>query len=101
MKSDKNGRFTKEEFNDERYEFQFCLPSLKNFIFIILLIFIFLPWTVIISRCKLLEKISQFFNDIMERIEDEESPKKNGIFYKNYYLIILICYFIFIKIQVS
>ena len=81
MKRDKKGRFTKEDFPNERYEFKFCLPSLKNFIFIILLIIIFLPWTVIISRFKLLEKIFQFFDDIVEIIEDEESPKKNGIFY--------------------
>ena len=80
MKRDKKGRFTKEDFSNERYEFKFCLPSLNNFIFIIFLIIIFLPWTVIISRCKLLEKIFQFFDNIMARIEDEESPKKNGIF---------------------
>ena len=33
---DKKGRFTKEDFPNERYEFKFCLPPLKNFIFIIL-----------------------------------------------------------------
>ena len=81
MKRDKKGRFTKEDFPNEKYEFKFCLPSFKNFIFIIFLIIIFLPWTVIISRCKLLEKIFQFFDNIMARIEDEESKKKNGIFY--------------------
>ena len=76
MKRDKKGRFTKEDFPNERYEFKFCLPSLKNFIFIILLIIIFLLWTVIISRRKLLEKIFQLFDDIMARIEDEESQKR-------------------------
>ncbi len=98
MKRDKKGRFALNDYSEESYEFKFWLPSFKNFIFIIFLIIIFLPWSVIISRCKLLEKIFQFFDNIMARIEDEESPKKNGIFYKNYYLIILICYFIFIKI---
>ncbi len=81
MKRDKKGRFTKEDYSNERYEFKLCLPSLKNFIFIILLILIFLPWTVIISRCKLLNKIFSFFDDIMTKSEEEESQKKNGIFY--------------------
>ena len=81
MKRDKKGRFTKEDLSDDRYEFRIFFPSLKNFFFIVLLIIIFLPWTIIISRCKIFEKIFHFFEDIMTRREEEETPKKNGILY--------------------
>ena len=60
MKRDKKGRFTKEDLSDDRYEFRIFFPSLKNFFFILLLIIIFLPWTIIISRCKIFEKIFLF-----------------------------------------
>ena len=81
MKSDKKKRFTKEDLSDDRYEFRIFFPSFKNFFFIMLLIIIFLPWTLIISRCKIFEKIFHFFEDITTLREEEETPKKNGIFY--------------------
>lgn len=81
MKRDQKGRFTKEDYSNDSYEFKFALPALKSFIFIILLILIFLPWSVIISRSKIFEKIFQFFEDIMTEIKEEEPQKKNGIFY--------------------
>ena len=65
----------------DKYEFRIFFPSFKNFFFIVLLIIIFLPWTIIISRCKILEKIIHFFEDITTQREEEETPKKNGIFY--------------------
>ena len=81
MKRDPKGRFTKEDYSNDSYEFKLSIPSLKNFIFIILLIIIFLPWSVIISRIKIFEKIFHFFEDIMTEIKEEEPQKKNGIFY--------------------
>ena len=81
MKRDQKGRFTKEDYSNDSYEFKLSIPSLKNFIFIILLILIFLPWSVIISRIKIFEKIFHFFEDIMTEIKEEEPQKKNGIFY--------------------
>ena len=81
MKRDQKGRFTKEDYSNDSYEFKLSLPSLKNFIFIIMLIIIFLPWSVIISRIKIFEKIFHFFEDIMTEIKEEEPQKKNGIFY--------------------
>ena len=81
MKRDQKGRFTKEDYSNDSYEFKFALPTLKSFIFIILLILIFLPWSVIISKSKIFEKIFQFFEDIMTEIIDVEPQKKNGIFY--------------------
>ena len=81
MKRDKKGRFAKEDYFNESYEISLCFPSLKNFIIIILLAFILFPWAIIISKCKLLEKVFSFFDDIMTRRDEEESPKKNGIFY--------------------
>ena len=81
MKRDQKGRFTKEDYSNDSYEFKLSIPSLKNFIFIIMLIIIFLPWSVIISRIKIFEKIFHFFEDIMKEIKEEEPQKKNGIFY--------------------
>jgi hypothetical protein len=81
MKRDQKGRFTKEDYSNDSYEFKLSIPSLKNFIFIIMLIIIFLPWSVIISRIKIFEKIFHFFEDIMTEIKEEEPQKKNGIFY--------------------
>ena len=81
MKKDKKGRFAKDDYSDERYEFKLWLPSFKNFIFNIILILIFLIWSIIISRCKVFAKIFLFFNDIMTQKEEGESQKKNGIFY--------------------
>ena len=81
MKRDQKGRFTKEDFSNDSYEFKLALPSLRSFIFIILLILIFLLWTVIISRSQIFEKVFHFFEDIMTQIKEEEPQKKNGIFY--------------------
>ena len=81
MKRDQKGRFTKEDYSNDSYEFKLALPSLKNFIFVILLVLVFLPWSVIISRSKIFEKIFHFFEDIMTQIKEEEPQKKNGIFY--------------------
>ena len=81
MERDKKGRFTKEDYSNDSYEFKLSLPSLKNFIFILLVILIFLPWSVIIIRSKIFEKIFYFFEDIMTQMKEEEPQKKNGIFY--------------------
>ena len=81
MKRDPKGRFTKEYYSNDSYEFKLSIPSLKNFIFIIMFIIIFLPQSVIISRIKIFEKIFHFFEDIMTEIKEEEPQKKNGIFY--------------------
>ena len=81
MKRDKKGRFSKEDISNDSYEIRLVLPSFKYFIFILFIVLVFIPWTVIISRCKLLEKIFHFFEDIMIQKEVEEPQKKNGIFY--------------------
>ena len=67
MKRDQKGRFTKEDYSNDSYEFKLSIPSLKNFIFIILFIIIFLPLSVIILKIKIFEKILHFFEDIMEK----------------------------------
>ena len=81
MKRDKKGRFSKEDISNDSYEFRLVLPSFKNFIFILFIVLVFIPWTVIISRCKLLDKFFHFFEDIMTQKGEEEPQKKNGIFY--------------------
>ena len=85
MKSrDKKGRFKKNEV--EEPEFAIKLPSLKVLAYYAVLLLIFLPWLIIISKLKLTEKIISIFDLILYGFngKDEETPetgKKNGLFY--------------------
>ena len=76
MKRDQKGRFTKEDYSNDSYEFKLSIPSLKNFIFIIMLIIIFLPWSVIISKSKTPERTLKFFEDIMTQNKRRRTSKK-------------------------
>ena len=85
MKSrDDKGRFKKNEV--EETEFAIKLPSLKALAYYAVLLIIFLPWLIIISKLKLTEKIISIFDLILCGFngKDEETPetgKKNGLFY--------------------
>ena len=85
MKRDQKGRFTKEDYSNDSYEFKLTLPSLINFIFILLVILIFLPWSVIILRSKIFEKIFYFFEDIMTQMKGGASKKEWNVLLNNYY----------------
>ena len=80
MKSrDSKGRFKKNEGS----EFILTLPSIRNIIFYISLLIIFLPWITIVSKFNMLEKLVSFFEKLFSgKAEDvSETGKKNGLFY--------------------
>ena len=58
------------------------LPSLTRMIFLSLLLIIIFPWIVIISKLELFGRIFSFFEAVMTKDNGEqESSKKNGLFY--------------------
>ena len=85
MKSrDDKSRFKKIESEDS--EFAIKIPSAKVLAYYTILLIIFLPWLIIISKMKLTEKIVAIFDLILFGFngKNEEAPetgKKNGIFY--------------------
>ena len=78
MKRDKNGRFSR----DDGYNITFYIPSMKNLIYWAFIIIILLPWMVIGARFNILQKIFEFFEDILlKNDENGETTKKSGLFY--------------------
>ena len=59
------------------------LPSIANIIFYGVLIFIMLPWIVIISKFNVWQNIRNKIEELFafQAQNNEETPKKNGIFY--------------------
>ena len=76
MKRDTRGRYVKDE--DNGYRFSFTVPSIKALIIWIFLAIILLPWAVIISKCDILKKIMETFENLIRTGEKEEgeTPKK-------------------------
>ena len=76
---DNMGRFAKQ---NEWYTINLVIPSFKKLIYWVLLIILLFPWIIIGGKFNIFQKIFQFFENIMEQKKDEqETPKKNGIFY--------------------
>lgn len=72
---DKRGRFTK--CIPEGTQFAFCLPSIKEITYYILILLVFLPWIVICHKSNIFQKIFDFFEILMaKKIEDSEATKK-------------------------
>ena len=82
MKSDKKGSFSKEEDDKEGFNLNITLPYFKTILFQLFLLILLLPWTVIFAKFKIFKKVFDFFENIMSKgEEEEETPKKNGLFY--------------------
>ena len=81
MKRDKKGRFTSETDDDRGYLFTLSFPSIKNLIFWTFILIIVLPWAIILERANILQKLLDFFDNILIKNEEPETSKKNGIFY--------------------
>ena len=76
MKSrDSKGRFAANG------SFSLTFPSLSSILYYIILIFIFMPWLIILSKLNLLEKLTALFDSIFKEPETSEANKKNGLFY--------------------
>ena len=82
MKRDKRGRFSKEENENEGYNLNLAFPSFRSLLCWLIIIVILLPWTVILARFNIFKKIYDFFEILMSKREgEEETSKKNGLFY--------------------
>ena len=71
-------RFTK--YKKEGHKVSFLLPSIKAITYWIFIFVILLPWIVIGSKFHLLRKLFNLMDELMLKNE-EDSPKKNGLFY--------------------
>ena len=66
----------------EMMDITFYIPSMKNLIYWAFIIIILLPWMVIGARFNILQKIFEFFEDILlKNDENGETTKKSGLFY--------------------
>ena len=81
MKRDARGRFSKE--NGKSGKIVVNLPSFENVIFYLLLMIIMIPWIIIISKINIWDRIKEKLEELMALTakSNEESSKKNGIFY--------------------
>ena len=81
MKRDKKGRFAGKDDDNRGYQFTIAFPSIRNIIFWLLIIIIVSPWALIFERSNLLQKLLDFFENILILKEGSKSSKKNGLFY--------------------
>ena len=86
MKSrDEKGRFSKKNDNEDS-EFIIKFPSIKILIYYTILTIIFLPWIIIVSKLKIIEKVIYFMELLLNGFNGQsedipENGKKNGLFY--------------------
>ena len=81
MKRDQKGRFTSETEDNKGYKFILTFPSIKSLIFWVFIIIFALPWAIIFERSNILQKLLNFFDNILVQREESETSKKNGLFY--------------------
>ena len=71
---DSLGRFSKQ---NESGALVLTFPTFTTLLYWISLIFIFLPWFMILSKFSILEKISTIFDSIFREAEATEPNEKN------------------------
>ena len=81
MKRDKKGRFTSDADDNKGYKFTLTFPSVKNLIFWVFILILVSPWAIILERSNILQKLLEFFGNILIQKEESETSKKNGLFY--------------------
>ena len=72
MKRDKKGRFIGKDDDNRVYQFAITFPSIRNKIFLVLIIIIVSPWALIFKRSNLLQKLWDFFENILIPKEESE-----------------------------
>ena len=79
---DNKGRFSKKE--EENY-LKLVIPSIKTVLTLIFIVFIIMPWIIIISKFHPFDRIELLFERIMgiNGAEESESPKKKWIILLN------------------
>ena len=77
---DSKGRFAKKE--DEN-DLRLTIPSLKTILSLSLIIFIFMPWIIIVSKFHPFDRVELIFEQIMgiNTAEESDTPKKNELFH--------------------
>ena len=80
MKRDKKGRFTSDADDNKGYKFTLTFPSVKNLIFWVFILILVSPWAIILERSNILQKLLEFFENILIQKEESETSKKNGLF---------------------
>ena len=80
MKRDNKGRYIKAE--NDGYNINLYIPSLKILMYWILFITVIFPWIVIGAKFELMKKIFASFEKIMKSPIDDtsETPKKMAYF---------------------
>ena len=81
MKRDKKGRFTSDADDNKGYKFTLTFPSVKNLIFWVFILILVSPWAIILERSNILQKLLEFFENILIQKEESKTSKKNGLFY--------------------
>ena len=81
MKRDKKGRFTSDADDNKGYKFTLTFPSVKNLIFWVFILILVSPWAIILESSNILQKLLEFFENILIQKEESETSKKNGLFY--------------------
>ena len=81
MKRDKKGRFTSDADDIKGYKFTLTFPSVKNLIFWVFILILVSPWAIILESSNILQKLLEFFENILIQKEESETSKKNGLFY--------------------
>ena len=76
MKRDKKGQFTSKSDDNGGYKFTITFPSIKNMIFWIFIIIIVSPWDLVFERSKILQKLIDFFENVLIRKGESESSEK-------------------------
>ena len=81
MKRDKKGRFISDADDNKGYKFTLTFPSVKNLIFWVFILILVSTWAIILERSNILQKLLEFFENILIQKEESETSKKNGLFY--------------------
>ena len=81
-KRDSKGRFSRNS-DEEDNNLVLTLPSVKNIILWISIIFVLCPWLIIISKFNVFQKLENIFDILYKERNEEiaENGKKSGLFY--------------------
>ena len=75
MKRDKRGRYTRENDDDDGYNFCLVFPSIKTLLYWLFIAIIMLPWAMIIGKSNILQNIFEFYEILMQKEEGEPQKK--------------------------
>ena len=83
MKRNKKGRFTSDADDNKGYKFTLTFPSVKNLIFWVFILILVSPWAIILERSNILQKLLEFFDNILVQNEESDLQKELIILLNN------------------